>query len=607
MPERLGDIAAEYIRRYGFAIVPLKARSKLPSTPHGVNDWSDDPDNVRKWLNDRPDHNIAIATGQPSGGVIIIDIDRDDTAGYDGYETLLDWEEEHGELPETVTAITGRGGVHYYYRVDRPIKPSVNDDLHIDIRADGSYAMLPPSVHPNGRAVEWDNDPSEHPIAEADENVYAFLNAIRKREDSEHFELKPIIQIGSRNDTLYRLGCSLRAHNLDDTVIRAALVGANQTCVQPLDADELEKIIRSVLDLPGGYSFAALVEGEAHIHNVDYYNPPPLKPALIDGVLRKGGVMMLGGASKAGKTFMLMQLAVAIASGTEWLGMECLHGRVLYIDLEVDESESDNRLISVIKHSGLTETQRQNAVAGIDIINLRGIITGLEWLLRELPKLTDGRQYEAIILDPSYKVIDGDENLAKDVHAYTNNVDKLAKQMGASVIYCHHHSKGAKGDVRSIDRVSGSGVFARHADAVVDCIELEVDEDDREEYELGNNTCLRLEFVVRSFAQPDSIETVFDFPCHRVLSDGELSDAKPRTSQISGGKKSGDARNDKKYEEMRNVEGLATELLNQGRDVSVAEIAEIFGKTRNTIRNYIKEIPTLRLVKKGQSNYVEFL
>lgn len=607
MPDRLGDIAAGYIERYGFAIVPLRAQSKLPSTKHGVDDWTDDAGYVREWFNERPNCNLAIATGDPSGGVIVLDIDRDDDKGYDGYETLLDWEAEHGELPETVSAITGRGGVHYYYRVDRPVKSSVNEDVHIDIRSTGSYAMLPPSVHPNGRRVEWEHDPSEYAIAEADDNVYAFLDAVRKREDVEHFELQPIIQIGCRNDTLYRLGCSLRAHNLDDTVIRAALLGANTTCVQPLDTDELEKIIRSVLDLPGGYSFAALVEGEVRIHNVDYFNPPALKPALIDGVLRKGGVMMLGGASKAGKTFMLMQLAVAIASGTEWLGMSTLQGRVLYIDLEVDEAESDNRLISVIKHSGLDEEQRANAVAGIDIVNLRGIITGMEWLLRELPKITDGRQYEAIILDPSYKVIDGDENLAKDVHAYTNNVDKLAKQTGASVIYCHHHSKGAKGDVRSIDRVSGSGVFARHADAVVDCIELEVDEDDRADYELGNNTCLRLEFVVRSFAQPEPIETVFDFPTHRVLADGELADAKPRTSQVSGGKKSGEARNAKKYEEMRDVEGLATELLNQGQLLSLGDLAEMCGKARNTIRDYINEIPTLRLVKKGGAYIVQFV
>lgn len=608
MAEKLGDIAAEYIERYGFAIVPLKAKSKIPATSHGVNDWSDDADNVRKWLNDRPDYNLAIATGEASGNIIVIDIDKDDERGYDGYDALVDWEREHGELPETVSAITGRGGLHYYYRVNRPMKPSVNDDLHIDIRANGSYAMLPPSVHPNGRRVEWEHDPADYPIADADENVYAFLNAIRKREDAEHFELKPIIQIGSRNDTLYRLGCSLRAHNLDDTVIRAALVGANQTCVQPLDSDELEKITRSVLELPSGYSFQALVEGEVHIHNVDYFNPPPLKPALIEGVLRKGGVMMLGGASKAGKTFMLMQLAVAIASGTEWLGMQTMRGRVLYIDLEVDEAESDNRLISVIKHSGLDDEQLENAVAGIDVVNLRGIITGMEWLLRELPKMTYGRQYEVIILDPSYKVIDGDENLAKDVHAFTNNVDKLAKQMGASVIYCHHHSKGAKGDVRSIDRVSGSGVFARHADAVVDCIELEVSEDDREEYGFENNTCLRLEFVVRSFAQPEPIETVFDFPCHRRLMDGELSDAKPRTAQVNGGKKSGETRNAKKFECIEMVRGLATEWLSQNIPTRVADVAKIVGKSPRTVKGYVEdEIDDLRIVQREGVNFIEFL
>ncbi len=57
---------------------------------------------------------------------------------------------------------------------------------------------------------------------------------------------------------------------------------------------------------------------------------------------------------------------------------------------------------------------------------------------------------------------------------FTNNFDKVAAELGTSVIYCHHHSKGAQGGKSSMDRSSGSGVFARDPDAILDLIELEV-------------------------------------------------------------------------------------------------------------------------------------
>ena len=68
----------------------------------------------------------------------------------------------------------------------------------------------------------------------------------------------------------------------------------------------------------------------------------------------------------------------------------------------------------------------------------------------------------------SYKVITGDENSADQMAAFCNQFDKVADGLGCAVIYCHHHSKGAQGGKRSMDRASGSGVFARDPDALLD-------------------------------------------------------------------------------------------------------------------------------------------
>ena len=81
--------------------------------------------------------------------------------------------------------------------------------------------------------------------------------------------------------------------------------------------------------------------------------------------------------------------------------------------------------------------------------------------------------YIAIIIDPIYKVITGDENSAEQIARFCNQFDKICTELGAAVIYCHHHSKGSQGGKKSMDRASGSGVFARDPDAMLDLIELE--------------------------------------------------------------------------------------------------------------------------------------
>ena len=74
---------------------------------------------------------------------------------------------------------------------------------------------------------------------------------------------------------------------------------------------------------------------------------PPLAPALIGGVLRQGHKMLLAGPSKAGKSFALIELTIAIAEGKSWLGFDCAQGRVLYVNLELDRASCLHRFRDV--------------------------------------------------------------------------------------------------------------------------------------------------------------------------------------------------------------------------------------------------------------------
>lgn len=197
-------------------------------------------------------------------------------------------------------------------------------------------------------------------------------------------------------------------------------------------------------------------------------NMPELAPPLIGGVLRQGHKMLIAGPSKAGKSFALIELCAAIAEGREWLGWKVAQGKVLYVNLELDKASCEHRFADIYKALGWSPDNLRN----IDIWNLRGKSVPMDRLAPKLIRRAAKRNYLAIIIDPIYKVITGDENSADQMAHFCNQFDKVCTELGCAVIYCHHHSKGAQGAKRSMDRASGSGVFARDPDALLDLIEL---------------------------------------------------------------------------------------------------------------------------------------
>jgi RecA-family ATPase len=205
----------------------------------------------------------------------------------------------------------------------------------------------------------------------------------------------------------------------------------------------------------------------------DYWdNMPQLAPPLIHGLLRQGHKMLMAGPSKAGKSFTLIELCIAIAEGIKWLAWQCTQGKVLYVNLELDRASALHRFKDVYQALGLTARNLDN----IDIWNLRGKTVPMDKLAPKLIRRAAKKGYIAVIIDPIYKVLTGDENSADQMAHFTNQFDKVATELGASVIYCHHHSKGSQGGKKSMDRASGSGVFARDPDALIDLVELDITE-----------------------------------------------------------------------------------------------------------------------------------
>lgn len=244
---------------------------------------------------------------------------------------------------------------------------------------------------------------------------------------------------------------------------------------------------------------------------------PALSPEIIHGILRKGHKMLISGASKAGKSFLLIELAICITTGRKWLGFQCEKGRVLYVNLEVDGASFLHRVRDVQRIIAPGEQ------LPLDVWNLRGEPAEINRLAPRLIRRAQNKHYDLIILDPLYKINEGEENSATDMAKFFNQLDRICKQLGVSIACCHHHSKGAQGGKFSIDRASGSGVFARDPDALLDMIRLNPI-DAGKDLEDGQ-TAWRISATLREFPSPDDIDVVFDHPVHHITED--LKDAQP--------------------------------------------------------------------------------
>lgn len=373
-------------------------------------------------------------------------------------------------------------------------------------------------------------------------------------------------------------------------------------------------------------------------------NLPELAPPLIDGVLRQGHKMLIAGPSKAGKSYALIELCCAIAEGKKWLEWNCTQGKVMYVNLELDRASCLHRFKDVYTALGIAPDNLSN----IDIWNLRGRSGPMDKLAPKLIRRASKKNYIAIIIDPIYKVITGDENSADQMAHFCNQFDKVCTELGCAVIYCHHHSKGAQGGKRSMDRASGSGVFARDPDALIDLVELELNDDilkqeknkavckvcegwlykydklyhasqddlcsetqmlalcreylENDAYEcviedvgkarktVESRSAWRIEGTLREFPKFAPVNLWFKYPVHNidnigVLKDIAVDDGMP-TWKKNFAKKKTDA--ERKTERKNSLE-TAFEACGIDDKVTVKAMAEYMGVTEKTVRNRLKE------------------
>jgi hypothetical protein len=145
------DAALAYAER-GWQVFPCKPRDKRPATPNGFKDATTDRLKIGRWWAANPAYNVAIATGAASG-FFVLDVDAPE-----GFRSAATLTMQYGSLPHTMTQRTGGGGWQHLYAMPKGLRIGNSAGrlgAGLDVRGNGGYVVVAPSVHPSGKAYEW--------------------------------------------------------------------------------------------------------------------------------------------------------------------------------------------------------------------------------------------------------------------------------------------------------------------------------------------------------------------------------------------------------------------------------------------------------------------
>ena len=425
-----------------------KHSGKHPKTKNGVKDATKDLSVIKEWFTKWPNSNIGIATGRPSG-FIALDFD-----GEEGERSLNELQSVYGGLPVTVAQLTGGGGRHILFKhPGGVIKNKVKLAPGVDIRGDGGYILVSPSLHVSGCRYKWETslNPVETPLADLPATWLKFVSGDKTGSQREYLKVEGKIPEGSRNDTLFRLACSLREKGLTESAILAALREVNEKqCIPPLDEEELIRTFNSAMGYPPGElrvtqsAKADFAQTSAEIICLDDVEEEEVE-WLWYPYIPLGKITLIQGDPGDGKTTVVLNLAADISTGRALPGVEPADpGNVIYQTAE----------------DGLADTIKPRLVAANADCKRIFVIDeskkGLSLLDSRIEEAMEKIRPRLFIIDPLQAYLGGDVDMhrANEVRPILKRVGALAEKYNCAVILIMHLSKASQN--RSLYRGLGS-------------------------------------------------------------------------------------------------------------------------------------------------------
>lgn len=451
---------------------------KHPRTPHGLKDATDNQEIIEEWWKRWPNANIGVVTGKVSG-IYVLDLDNKRSVTLpngemvpEGVHSIREQELAIGPLPDTLTSLTGSGGTHLVFRYpttdmlgqqERTGPGQSRESVSlgnragilasVDIRGDGGYIVAPPSLHQSGNRYRWVE--KGQPITNL---TSAWISLLTTQDSAERhsldLEIAPefrILEGEGRHDWLFKMGSKLRGQNgLPYAALYGALSAYNaQVLVPPLESVEVEHIVQSCMkfepEIINGSvntniaSVSVLEEGDdVAIPFSDFMaaNLPASVP-LIEKLLHSGEVMIVGGQPNIGKTWVVMDMMMGIASGTTFARtFPCSQASVLFIDEEGSEGANQDRFRMLLQgrdQSGVEFPIFSKIGAGLKVDTPKGRTT--------LSRLIERYRPGVVVLDSLVRMHGRDESNNRQMADFFAVIRQLKETYGCAFIFTHHIRK----------------------------------------------------------------------------------------------------------------------------------------------------------------------
>ena len=337
-------------------------------------------------------------------------------------------------------------------------------------------------------------------------------------------------------------------------------------------------------------------------------DPPSRNPVLIDGVVRKGHVMLLAGKGKIGKSWSAIELCVSVATGREsWFGLPLKSsGACLYVDPELDPKSLDNRFQTVCKAMSADTEKADSLIAKW---SLRGIPNAsMDAIISDLQTRNAFDQFALVVIDSCSCFVEGDENKSVDVRKFAAKVLQVTRITGATVLLVHHFGKAKDGDRSAADRARGSSVWLDFPDAVLTLTEGLPPSGQPSDYlEKNEYACILESGGIREFPRMEPIRLIFGYPVHRVDTDGITESWKPTSSERDGGKKTAELNKAKKATDAAK---MCAEILARfyaegiGEEGMLApDLAKLMDRDTRTLKEAVAGCPYLEVVQETQRKH----
>lgn len=293
-----------------------------------------------------------------------------------------------------------------------------------------------------------------------------------------------VIPEGQRNRTVFSFAATLRGNGLDYQGIRFMVSDYNDRyCDPPLPEEELDTICRSVCGKyrPGDPVAGSLrnawddfkdlgewvetkpkkieqLEAESMASlSLRHIDPPKF---VIPGMIPYG-ITILASPPKFGKSWMCLDMAISVATGTEFMGLPTNKDGVIYLALEDGDYRLQDRGRKVANGRDLPEN--------LLLVKQAPILT--EGLLQQISNLLDktGRNIGMIIIDTLQKVR-GLAGKTEGVYGYDyrelGQLHQFALDRNLAVVLVHHLNKGGD-DSDFVSRLNGSTGVSGAADSII--------------------------------------------------------------------------------------------------------------------------------------------